>query len=79
MFSTYMYTCVLNQGIGIETLHFIIPAFNDMQARINVPAPSVRTLQRKIAASNFTEDASIQVNSLHFSDDCRTYVYLHLY
>ena len=36
-----------------------------VQARINVPAPSVRTLQRGIAASSFTTDASIQVSNLH--------------
>ena len=32
-----------------------------LQARINVPAPSVRTLQREIAVSGFTYGASIQV------------------
>lgn len=31
------------------------------QARINVPAPSVRTIQRGIAVSNYTADSSIQV------------------
>ena len=32
-----------------------------LQARINVPAPSVRRIQRGIAASTYAADSSIQV------------------
>ena len=33
----------------------------DLQARVNIPAPPVRTIQRKIAACKFDANASIQV------------------
>ena len=46
------------------------------QARINVPAPSVRAIQRGIAASTYTADSSIQVQWLSITAIHLYYLFL---
>lgn len=45
--------------------HACMHAHYALQARVNVPAPSVRTLQRGIAASNFAVGPQLQVQSVY--------------
>lgn len=48
------------RGIAIVVIvHSMYYMYN--QARVNIPAPSARTIQRRIASTHFKTDASIQV------------------
>ena len=46
---------------------------NILQARVNVPALSVRTIQGDIAASSFTIKAGVQVISMYMSSWVKYY------